>query len=97
MIPLLAYYLLKKKKDTIYTTVDELALWMGLVTINYKKMSLEELSNINPKITIAMLNQFYYRCKPELESIIFRLLDVLQDDYTALNLSLIHISEPTRP
>ena len=29
--------LLKKKKDTIYTTVDELALWMGLVTINYKK------------------------------------------------------------
>lgn len=85
LIPLLAYYLLKKKKDTIYTTVDELALWMGLVTINYKKMSLEELSNINPKITIAMLNQFYYRCKPELESIIFRLLDVLQDDYTALN------------
>ena len=49
LIPLLAYYLLKKKKDTIYTTVDELALWMGL------------------------------------ESIIFRLLDVLQDDYTALN------------
>ena len=37
LIPLLAYYLLKKKKDTIYTTVDELALWMGLVTINYKK------------------------------------------------------------
>ncbi len=84
-MPLMIFYLLQKDRSVIFTNVEELSCFVGLVTKNYKRISIEELAEINPRFTAAMLNQFYYRCKPELESIIFRILDVLQDDYKALN------------
>ena len=83
--PIMIYYLLQKDENVIYTSVEELACFVGLVTKNYKKISLKELAEINPRFTAAMLNQFYYRCKPELESVIFRVLDSLQDEYKTLN------------
>lgn len=81
LMPIMVYYLLQKNENVIYTNVDELSCFVGLVTKNYKRISLKELAEINPRFTAAMLNQFYYRCKPELESVIFRVLDSLQDEY----------------
>lgn len=85
LMPIMIYYLLQKNENVIYTNVDELSCFVGLVTKNYKRISLKELAEINPRFTAAMLNQFYYRCKPELESVIFRVLDSLQDEYKTLN------------
>lgn len=85
LMPIMVYYLLQKNENVIYTNVEELFCFVGLVTKNYKRISLKELSEINPRFTAAMLNQFYYRCKPELESVIFRVLDSLQDEYKTLN------------
>lgn len=85
LMPVMVYYLLQKNENVIYTNVEELSCFVGLVTKNYKRISLNELAQINPRFTVAMLNQFYYRCKPELESVIFRILDLLQDEYKTLN------------
>lgn len=85
LMPIIVFYLLQKDKDIIYTNVEELSCFVGLVTKNYKRISIEELAEINPHFTAAMLNHFYYRCKPELESVIFRALDILQGEYKALN------------
>lgn len=85
LMPIMVYYLLQKKENVIYTNVEELSCFVGLVTKNYKRISLKELAQINPRFTAAMLNQFYYRCKPELESVIFRVLDLLQGEYKVLN------------
>ncbi len=85
LMPIMVYYLLQKNENIIYTNVEELSCFVGLVTKNYKKISLKELAEINPRFTAAMLNQFYYRCKPELESVIFKVLDLLQSEYKTLN------------
>ena len=85
LMPIMVFYLLQKDKGVIYTNVEELSCFVGLVTKNYKRIPIEELAKINPRFTATMLNQFYYRCKPELESVIFRVLDILQDEYKALN------------
>ena len=79
MLPLIVYYLAQKNERIIYTTIDELAFFIGLVSKNYKKISIEELAVINPKFTNAMVSQFYCRCKPELERIIFDRLDELKE------------------
>lgn len=83
--PIMIYYLLQKDENVIYTSVEELACFVGLVSKNYKRISLNELAEINSRFTDTMLSQFYYRCKPELERIIFKVLDSLQDEYKTLN------------
>ena len=47
--PIMIYYLLQKDENVIYTSVEELACFVGLVTKNYKKISLKELAEINPR------------------------------------------------
>lgn len=85
LMPLIIFYLLQKDENVIFTNIVELSCFVGLVNNNYKRISIEKLIKINSKFTDAMLNQFYYRCKPELESIIFRVLDSLQNEYKVLN------------
>lgn len=85
IIPIMVNYLSNNAENEIHSNVNELSKVMGIVGVKFKSLSYEQLAEINPKFTHAMVNQFYYRCKPEQEEIIFRILDKLQDDYSVIS------------
>lgn len=85
IVPIMVNYLSCKTDTEILCNVNQLSKIVGIVGENFKSISYEQLAEINPKFTHAMINQFYYRCKPEQEEVIFRVLDKLQNDYSVIS------------
>lgn len=84
-IPIVLNYFQKKGENEICTSVDNLSRVIGLVGDKFKRLSSDELLEYNNKFTQAMVSQFYYRCKPEQEAVVFRILDRLQNDYSVIS------------
>lgn len=83
--PMLILFLLNSGRDVIFTTVTKLSRIVGLVTMHYREITFDDALRIDSRFNAAMLHQFYFRCHPELRSIIFTILDSLQNDHKALN------------
>jgi len=85
IIPIMINYLSNCSGSEIYCNVNELSKVMGIVGNRFKSITYKQLLDINPKFTHAMIQQFYYRCKPEQEEIVFKILDKLQNDCSVIS------------
>lgn len=86
IVPIMVNYLSHDiDKKVFFSNVNELSKIMGIVGRNFKSISCEQLAEINPKFTHAMINQFYYRCRREQEEVVFRVLNKLQRNYDAIS------------
>ena len=85
IIPIMVNFLSDKEDAMFFTNVTKLSKIMGIVGRDFKTKTYEDLAKINPKFTYAMTNQLYGRCKPEQESIAYRILNKLQDDYSVIS------------
>ncbi|HIT89068.1 MAG TPA: hypothetical protein IAC41_01420 [Candidatus Merdenecus merdavium] len=83
--PILLDYFSKQDRNTIFTSVTDLAKIIGLVNRNYRKISYKELVAIDSRYTKSKVNDLYYRCKPLQEDIIFKALDTLQNEYRLID------------
>lgn len=73
------------QKNNIYTNVSRIAKDIGLVNQKYRAIDYNELAEINPKFTIKMVNDFYGNTNRELEKIIFKILDNLQENHSVIS------------
>lgn len=82
-VPLLLRYLsseFQRKGSCLYTSPEKLASVVGLVNHRYGEQA-DTLKETNPKFTPGIVSHFYLHCKPQLDKVIFSLLDELQNGY----------------
>ncbi len=77
--------MIDQKKHIQYTNVIQIARDIGLVDEKYRNIKYNELTEINPKFTIKMVNDFYGNANRELEKIVFKILDNLQDNHSVIS------------
>ncbi len=77
--------MLDQKKHIQYTNISQIARNIGLVDGKYRNIKYEKLSEINPKFTIKMVNDFYGNANREVEKIIFKILNNLQDNHSVIS------------
>ena len=70
-------------ENQIYTNVTRLAKDIKIVDRRYRTK--KDFTNINEKFTIKMMNRFYSKANKELEQVLFRMLDNLQDNYSVIS------------
>ncbi len=75
----------KQGRYVQHTNVSQIARDIGLVDEKYGNIKYDELADINPKFTIKMVSDFYGNANRELEKIIFKILDNLQDNYSVIS------------
>lgn len=91
-IPMLLRFLKKEfvmKGDKIYTTPETLAMAVGLVNSRFNDKS-ELLKEVHPKLSEQMVYHFHLHCKPELDKVVFSLLDELQNGYKVIQYQKLH-------
>lgn len=74
-----------QKEHVQYTNISKIARGIGLVDEKYRNIKYDRLTEINPKFTIKMVNDFYGNANRELEKIIFKILDNLQDNHSVIS------------
>lgn len=77
-------YLKKQDDTTIKTNVTELSKLLGIVNNLFRNISYDDLSEKDSRFSRYMVNQFYFRCKPQQESVVYSILNSLQNDYSIL-------------
>ncbi len=85
ILPTLTKNFSERKNNIFYTNINELSKISGIVNENFKSLSLQQINDFNSDVTWNMLNEFYFKCKPEQESIICKVLDRLQNSYSVLS------------
>lgn len=85
LFPIFIDYLINiyNGENQIYTNVTRLAKDIRIVDKKYKTRN--DFTNINEKFTIKMMNLFYSKANKELEQVLFRMLDNLQDNYSLIS------------
>ena len=86
-VPLLLRFLATEfhsKGSCLYTSPEKLATVVGLVNNRYGEQS-DTLKDTNPKFTCGIVSHFYLHCKPQLDKVVFSLLDELQSGYGAIH------------
>ena len=88
-IPLLLDYIIKIvgniPEHIIYTTISDIARQTGIVNQNYGLTEKnKEITDNNPKLTSYMISNFYFETRPILKSVLFGVLDELQDERSVL-------------
>ena len=85
LFPIFIDYLINiyNGENQIYTNVSRLARDINIVNKRYKTK--KDFTNINEKFTIKMMNRFYSKANRELEMILYRMLDNLQDNYSVIS------------
>lgn len=74
-----------QEKHIQYTNINKIARSIGLVDEKYRNIEYDRLIEINPKFTIKMVNDFYGNANRELEKIIYKILDNLQDNHSVIS------------
>lgn len=77
-------YLKKQDDTTIKTNVTELSKLLGIVNNLFRNISYDDLSEKDSRFSRYMVNQFYFKCKPQQESVIYSILNSLQNNYSIL-------------
>ena len=85
LFPIFIDYLINiyNGENQIYTNVSRVARDINIVNKRYKTK--KDFTNINEKFTIKMMNRFYSKANRELEMILYRMLDNLQDNYSVIS------------
>lgn len=91
-VPLLFPFLKKMfemKGSTIYCTPEMLANAVGLVNSCYG-MESKDLIESHPKLTGGIVHQFYLYSRPELDKVVYGLLDEVQNNYKVIRYQKLH-------
>lgn len=92
-VPLLLRFLKKEfvinDTRTYYTSPETLAIAIGLVNGKFNARR-EAFKKENQNLTGAMVEHFYLHCKPELNKVIYSLLDELQNRHEVIHYQKLH-------
>lgn len=84
LLPTLITYLVRAYDDEqICTNVAKLSRDIGIVDKRYKTK--QDFTQIDSRFTVKMVNRFYGKTNRELELIVYRMLDNLQDNYSCIS------------
>lgn len=91
-VPLLLRFLMKSfevKGNKIYCTPEMIAVSVGMVNSHFDRNK-KDLMEMHPKLTEGIVHQFYLYTSPELDKVVYGLLDEVQNNYKAIRYEKLH-------